>query len=220
VAAIRGDVDVRRDVLDALRNDVRIDAANVTVDVVGGVVYLRGTVPSYYQKQTATEDANRIKGVVDVVNELRVAPVTPRTDQEITNDVRAALIRDIRVDETRINVNTINGVVYLSGTVNSYGDKFYADNDAWTVPGVIDVVNNIVVQPVLARTDQDIADDVRRALIRDARVDASRISVDVQNGVVYLRGSVPTVEQKWQASDDAWWTTGVRDVVNELAVIP
>ncbi len=221
MVAVRSDLDVRQDVLDELQHDIRIDATHVTVDVVGGVVYLRGTVPSYYQKRIATEDANRIKGTIDVVNELRVAPVSPRSDADISADVRAALARDVRiVDFARINVNTVNGVVYLSGTVNSYTDKYYAGNDAWTVAGVVDVVNDIVVQPSPVRTDLEIAEDVRRALFRDVRVDASKIGVDVHNGVVYLRGTVPTSSQKWQAEDDAWWVTGVRSVVNELAVVP
>jgi len=167
------------------------------------------------------EDANRIKGVVDVIDELRVTPVTPRADEEITREVRAALARDVRIaDFTKISVNTINGVMYLSGTVSSYTDKYYAGSDAWKVPGVVNVVNDIVVQPVPTRSDLEIAEDVRRALFRDIRVDASKIAVDVRNGVVYLHGSVPTYSQKRQAEDDAWWVTGVRSVVNELAVIP
>ena len=146
------------------------------------------------------EDANRIKGVVDVIDELRVTPVTPRADEEITREVRAALARDVRIaDFTKISVNTINGVMYLSGTVSSYTDKYYAGSNAWKVPGVVNVVNDIVVQPVPTRSDLEIAEDVRRALFRDIRVDASKIAVDVRNGVVYLHGSVPTYSQKRQA---------------------
>ena len=220
MAAVRGDLDVRQDVSDALRNDVRIDATHVDVDVVDRVVYLRGSVPSYYEKRTATEIANRIKGVINVVNELQVRPVTQRTDQEITTDVRAALARDVRIDPTRINVNTVHGVVYLTGTVNTYAQKSCADSDGWTVPGVISVVNDVVVQPIPMRRDEEVAADVRAALAGDPRVDSTNVTASAQNGVVYLRGTVPSSEQKWRAGDDAWWTAGVRDVVNELTVVP
>lgn len=216
----RSDLDIKQDVLDALKSDIRIDASRIDVDVVGGVVYLRGSVPSYYEKRTATTIANRIKGVVDVVNELRVTPVAPRSDSEIAADVRAALRRDVWVDENKITVSVVNGVVYLSGTVDSYTEKSYAESDAWSVTGVVDVVNNIVIRPVPTRTDREIADDVRSDLIRNIRIDPSRITVEVTNGVVYLRGSVTTAEQKWLAEDVAWWTAGVRDVVNELRVVP
>jgi len=220
VAVVRSDLDIQQDVVDALTTDIRIDSTNVSVDVVGGVVYLRGTVPSFHEKRIATEIANRIKGVVDVVNELRVAPITLRTDQEITDDVRAALTRDVWVDERKIDVSTVGGVVYLSGNVDSYTEKSYAESDAWSVQGVVDVVNNIVITPVPARTDAQIAQDVRAELVRNIRIDPSKVTVEVVNGVVYLRGSVTTTEQRWLASDVAWWTPGVRDVVNELKVVP
>ena len=218
--ALRSDQDTRQDVVDALTCDIRVDASNLDVEVVNGVVYLRGTVPSYFEKRTATEIVNRIKGVVDVVNELRVVPVTPRTDQEITDDVRAALVRDVWVDERKITVNTINGVVYLAGTVDSYTEKSYAEGDAWSVPGVIDVINNIVIAPSPTRTDDEIAQEVRNDLARNIRIDPSRMSVNVVNGTVTLRGTVSTVEQKWLAEEVAWWTAGVRDVLNELQVVP
>jgi len=220
MAVARTDLDVKRDVTDALTSDIRVDAQNVDVDVVGGVVYLRGSVPSYYEKRVATEIANRIKGVVDVINELRVAPVTPRTDLDIAADVRAALTRDVWVDESKISVDVTNGVVYLAGTVDSYTEKSYAESDAWSVPGVIDVVNNIVIRPTPARSDEEIAAEVRADLARNIRIDPSKMTVEVRNGVVYLRGVVRTIEQKWLADEVAWWTAGVRDVVNELQVVP
>jgi len=220
VAVTRSDLDVERDVIDALTSDVRIDATRLSVDVVGGIVYLRGQVPSLYEKRTASEIVNRIKGVVDVVNELRVAPVARRSDADIAADVRAALTRDVWVDERKIDVSTVNGVVYLSGTVQSYTEKSYAESDAWSVSGVIDVVNNITISPVPARSDEELAAEVRSGLVRNIRIDPSKITVEVVNGVVYLRGVVATGEQKWLAEDVAWWTAGVRDVVNELNVVP
>jgi osmotically-inducible protein OsmY len=216
----RSSTDIQHDVIDALTADIRVDASNIDVDVVGGVVYLRGTVPTYYEKRVATEIVNRIKGVVDVVNELRVAPVTPRSDAAIAADVRAALERDAWVDADKITVTVTNGVVYLSGTVDSYTEKSYAESDAWSVEGVVDVVNNITIVPRPTRADAEIATDVRADLVRNIRIDPSRISVEVVNGVVYLRGSVSTIGQKWLASDVAWWTPGVKDVVNELQVVP
>jgi len=216
----RSSTDIQHDVIDALTADIRVDASNIDVDVVGGVVYLRGTVPTYYEKRVATEIVNRIKGVVDVVNELRVAPVTPRSDAAIAADVRAALERDAWVDADKITVTVTNGVVYLSGTVDSYTEKSYAESDAWSVEGVVDVVNNITIVPRPTRSDAEIATDVRADLVRNIRIDPSRISVEVVNGVVYLQGSVATIGQKWLASDVAWWTPGVKDVVNELQVVP
>lgn len=213
------DEKIRQDVLDELRHDVRIDSTNVTVDVKNGVVHLYGTVPTYFQKVTAGQDAERIKGVRQVVNDLVVTLVTPWTDQEIANAVRANLARDVRISHPEeIQVTVVNGVVTLSGKVGSYAEKFDAADDAWTAPGVVDVVNNITVVPPHVRSDAEIAADVRNALQTDPAIDATNVHVTVINGTVYLRGSVPTYYQVQQASNDAWGVPGVVNVINELTV--
>ena len=218
MAVTRSDLEIQREALDSLRSDVRLDVTHLSVDVGGGIVYLRGSVPTVWQRRIARDVANRLKGVVDVVNELRVIPPARRPDDEVAADVRAALVRDSWVDERKVAVQVANGVVYLSGVVDSYVEKSYVASDAWSVPGVVDVVDNVVIAPQAVRSDAEIADDVRAALGRNVRVDPSRIEVAVTNAVVYLRGTVDTAEKKWLGEDVAWWTIGVRDVVNELTV--
>lgn len=218
MATLRSDAEVRQDVTDALICDIRIDATKITIGVVHNVVTLSGIVSSYYEKRTAGDLVRRIKGVRDVVNELRVMPAQPRSDVQITADVQAALARDVWVDERNIDLRVKDGVVYLSGIVDVYTAKSYAEGDAWSVPGVIDVVDNIVVAPRTTRTDTEIANEVRTDITHNVRLDPLQITVDVHSGVVFLRGSVSTLEQKWLADEVAWWTVGVRDVVNELQV--
>jgi osmotically-inducible protein OsmY len=218
MAVSRTDLEVRCDVSDALASDIRVDAQHLDVQVAAGIVHLRGSVPSYYEKRIATEITNRIKGVADVVNELRVSPLAPRADQEILADVRAALRRDVWVDEGKIDVNVTVGAVRLGGTVESYTEKSYAETDAWSVPGVTEVLNEVNIRPAEIRRDDEVAAQVRGDLQRNIRIDPAQIQVDVSGGVVTLRGTVLTVEQKWLADEVAWWTAGVRDVVNDLRV--
>jgi len=213
------DQEIRQNVWDEISHDVRIDSSDITVTVTNGVVYLSGTVPTYSQKITAAEDARRIKGVVDVVNNLTVRLPRVWTDAEIRDTIRRNLDRDVRISNPAdISVVVSGGVVTLSGTVPSYSQKSAASDDAWAAPGVVDVINNITVAPPVRRTDAEIEADVRRVLDRDPDINAARITVSVVNGVVYLRGSVPTYYQIDQASDDAWSVPGVVDVVNELTV--
>lgn len=213
------DMQVRQDVLDELRHDVRIDSTNITVDVNNGVVHLYGTVPTYFQKITAGSDVQRIKGVRSVTNDLVVTLVAPWTDAEIANTVRANLARDVRLPNPgEINVSVVNGVVTLAGTVGTYAQKSDAADDAWTAPGVVDVVNNVTVVPPFTRTDAAITADVRGALDSDPSIAATNINVSVVNGTVYLRGTVPTYYQVQQAGNDAWGVAGVLNVVNELGV--
>lgn len=213
------DEEIRRNVWDEISHDVRIDSSNITVTVTDGVVYLEGTVPTYTQKIIAAEDARRIKGVVDVVNNLQVVPPRIWTDEEIRDIIRRNLDRDVRIsDPSKIHVTVSAGVVTLTGTVPSYSQKVAAAEDAWAAPGVIDVINDIVVSPARVRTDAEIEADVRRVLDTDPDINAARIQVSVVNGVVYLRGAVPTYYQIEEAEEDAWSVPGVVNVVNELTV--
>jgi len=219
MATMYSDAQVRQDVLDEVRHDVRIDSTNITADVNNGVVHLYGTVPTYFQKITAESDAQRIKGVRGVSNDLVVTLVAPWTDPEIANTVRANLARDVRIaNPSQITVSVVNGVVTLGGTVGTYAQKSDAADDAWTAPGVVDVVNNITVVPPITRSDADVAADVRNALSSDPAIDSTNVNVSVVNGTVYLRGTVPTYYQVQQAGNDAWGMSGVLNVVNELGV--
>ncbi len=212
------DQEILSDVQDALTWDVRVNAASIDVDVVGGVVTLSGTVDTYTQKLDASQIASRIKGVADVINNLVVRPTIIRSDQEIQDDIYAALRRDVLVDEINIMARVANGIVVLSGSVPTMAEKNAAESDAWLTPGVTDVINNIVVTPAVERMDQDIQEDVVASLARDTRIDMRNINIGVTDAIVYLRGTVSDYTQKWIASDIAWWTPGVRDVINELIV--
>jgi len=213
------DQEIRQNVWDEISHDVRLDSGNVNVTVTDGIVYLDGTVPTYSQKITAAQDARRIKGVIDVVNNLAVSLSRVWTDEEIRNTIRRNLDRDVRITRPG-NIDDIvaDGVVTLTGTVPSYDQKTAASDDAWTAPGVVDVINDVVVVPPSPRTDAEIEADVRRALDMDPDINAARITPTVVNGVVHLRGTVPTFYQIDEAVNDAWNVPGVVNMVNELTV--
>ena len=139
----RSDVETRQDVKDALHGDVRVDSRTITVGVRDGVVHLHGAVPSSQQKAWARQIVLRIKGVREVHNELAVELPAQRSDVDITADVAAALAADSLVDEDKIEVTTVDGVVYLRGVVESYVARRVADEDARGIPGVLDVINEL-----------------------------------------------------------------------------
>jgi hypothetical protein len=68
----------------------------------------------------------------------------------------------------------------------------------------------------LRREDADVRRDVQDALFYDTWVDAQRISVEVHDGRVTLRGELATEQEARYACDDAWSVAGVREVVSEL----
>lgn len=73
----RSDRRVLEDVCDELTDDDRLDASDIEVSVEDGVVVLRGTVTDRVAKRRAEDIADRVRGVEDVVNELRLARARP-----------------------------------------------------------------------------------------------------------------------------------------------
>ncbi|HEU0291183.1 MAG TPA: BON domain-containing protein [Anaerolineales bacterium] len=71
---------------------------------------------------------------------------------------------------------------------------------------------------VRIKTDENIAKDVVDSLYWDSRVDASKVSVTVDDGIVTLSGTVPSYAEKVASSEDARLITGVRDIDNQLKV--
>ena len=70
-----------------------------------------------------------------------------KSDEDIKRSVEDSLFWDTWVDSSKVKVEVENGVVTLTGTVRSIVEKRAAGDDAWDVPGVIDVVNEICIQP-------------------------------------------------------------------------
>lgn len=68
------------------------------------------------------------------------------------------------------------------------------------------------------RTDEMIKTDVVRQMNWDNRIDASNVSVIVDDGHVTLTGKVPTYTAKRAAVDDTWLVTGVKSVADELTI--
>jgi osmotically-inducible protein OsmY len=69
----RSDDRVREEVCDCMTDDPMLDASEITVQVSDGVVMLNGSVTSREQKRRAEDVAERISGVKDVANQLRVS---------------------------------------------------------------------------------------------------------------------------------------------------
>lgn len=201
--------------------DGRVQASDVGVTVDNGKATLSGTVPSYRAKTAAVEDARMVLGVKAVDNQLRVQHPPERTvprDSEILEQVISALAWDADVDSTKIDVDVAGGMVTLKGTVNAYWKKYQAEDDAYSVDGVLNVINELGVVPNEDLADEAIATDIEGALERNAYVDPNQVTVEVNNGTVTLSGVVPDWSAWRAAYNAAAYTTGVVDVIDRLAI--
>ncbi len=144
------------------------------------------------------------------------------TDEQIHREVLEELRWDARVQPNEIGVAVKDGIVTLTGWVDSYAKKWAAEEAAHRVRGVKAVVNDIEVKlPGSAeRTDDEIAAAVVRALEMDALIPIENLEVTVSNGWVTLRGEVEWQYQKIDAERVVRRLTGVRGVTNLITVRP
>jgi osmotically-inducible protein OsmY len=145
-----------------------------------------------------------------------------RIDEQIQRDVLEELRWDARVKPNEIGVVVKDGVVTLTGWVDSYMKKWGAEEAAHRVRGVKAVANQIEVRLPGAsqRTDGDLAAAVVRALEADASLWPEKLDVTVANGWVTLDGEVEWQFRKEDAERVARRITGVKGVTNLIKVKP
>src|SRR6266478_7953666 len=148
--------------------------------------------------------------------------ISIRTDEAIQTDVLEELKWDAHVRPNEIGVAVKDGIVTLTGWVDSYLKKMAAEEAAHRVPGVKAVVNEIEVRlPGSAeRTDHDLAKAVLNALRWDAAIPTSKVDVTVSQGWVTLKGEVEYAFQKRDAERAVERLSGVRGVSNLITVKP
>lgn len=152
---------------------------------------------------------------------MTTATIT-KTDEQIRKDVIAELKWDARLQPNEIGVIVKDGVVTLTGWVDSYLKKWSAEETALRVEGVKAVANDIEVRlPRSAeRPDPDLAEAAVRMLEWDAQVPADKIQLSVSHGWVTLRGQVEWQYQKEAAERAVRRLVGVRGVTNLITVKP
>jgi len=155
------------------------------------------------------------------VIEMSSASVAVRTDAKLQEEVIEELKWDSRVDATAVGVTVKEGVVMLTGNVESYATKMAARDAAHRVPGVLDVADNIQVKipGKLAKTDVELAHAVRRALEWDVMVPDKRIESTVANGWITLSGTVDLLREREDAERAVKRLAGVCGVINNIVVI-
>jgi len=120
----------------------------VNVDTRGGVVTLFGSVPTQDMKARATAQARKIEGVKGVENELQIIPAAmakqvDAKDDQVLDAVKKQLGARDSLEDADIDVAVKNGVVRLTGTVASQGDRLTALTVARSTPGVGSVIDGL-----------------------------------------------------------------------------
>ena len=141
-------------------------------------------------------------------------------DHQLRESVMTQLDWEPEALATDIGVNVSEGVVTLTGFVNTYPEKLAAEKAVKRARGVRGIANDLVVRPFSQPTDTDIVKTVLHTLESDVRVPADQIIITVKDGFVTLEGEVERGRQKEAAVAAIQHLLGVRGILNEIKVKP
>lgn len=144
------------------------------------------------------------------------------TDLELKKEVETELNWEPSVNAAEIGVSVKDGIVTLSGNIQSYTEKWSAERAAARVSGVKAVVNELEVRLPSSseRTDEDIARAAVNALNWSVSVPKDRVKVKVSKGWITLEGTVDWQYQKAAAEKAVRNLFGVKGVSNLVEVKP
>ena len=143
-----------------------------------------------------------------------------QTDDRIESSAKQSYVFKTYLKADDIKIQSINGVVTLTGTVSEESHKSLAEETVAGLPSVKSVDNKLTVKetPPTANSDAWVMTKVKTALLFHSSVSASATKVDVKDGIVTLQGEADSQAQKDLTSEYAKDVEGVKDVKNEMTV--
>jgi len=216
---LRLDEQIKKDVIDQLYWDSRVDASNINVKVDQGRVTLTGTVPTYFANSSAINSVWAVEGIKDLNNKLEIkypqSSIKP-TDDEVKIKVKNRILDSPDIDIKDIEINVDVGWVKLEGSVDAYWKTIYAEDIISKLNGVRGIENKLTVVPSENYLDKNIANKVSDALERNMYVNENKVNVKVEEGVVTLSGNLKSQRAIQEAFESAYHTIGVRDVDDQF----
>ena len=214
----RADSEIQHDVMEELKWEPRVSPSEIGVIVKQGVVTLTGWVDSYFKRWSAEDAALRVRGVKAVANEIevRLSSDDERTDIDIAADATRALEVDASIPAGKVQATVSKGWITLKGTVDWQFQREDAERVVRRIRGVKGVTNLITLANRPAPSE--IKRKIEEALVRSAKTDASKITVEVDGSKVILKGTVRSWAEKEEAEREAWAAPGVTSVDNRIQI--
>jgi osmotically-inducible protein OsmY len=137
------DADVAARCMAGLDSDPSVPHGAVTLGVVDGWVTLGGQVRYYFQRRAANDDVGRVSGVKGVTEDIEISGDPIPSD--VADRTNKALARKAILSDSVIQVTNDGSTIYLDGTTDSWSAMQTAEETAWNAPGVVEVVDRIVL---------------------------------------------------------------------------
>lgn len=198
--------------------DPAIDASRVGVTVKDGIVTLSGHVPNYVQRIAAERAVKRVKGFRGLAQDLEVRPPNGMgaPDDEVAASALRTLDWNVSVPKDAVQVRVDDGHIILAGEVDYDYQRKAAEECLLGLRGVVRLTNHVTVRP--RGLAPDLKHRIEEALDQQARLDAGKIVVLVQDGRVRLEGSVRAAYQRDIAKAAVLAAPGVTAVDDHIKI--
>lgn len=212
------DARIREQLQSRLSGLVSIHAERLEVTVTDGVVRIAGSVASVGEKMSVGRIAGSVAGASSVTNDLTVRALD-RPEAVVRQEVTGLLKNRPKFRDADIRVSVSGSEVTLSGKVKHASDKAEAEDIAGAAMGVSRVVNSLEVDNAVPITDEMIRSNVGSALRNPVTFGVVRdLEIEVEDGMVTLRGTVVRDSDRQQAERLALGVDGVVSVENLIDV--
>lgn len=143
-----------------------------------------------------------------------------KTNEILQKDVQDAIKWEPLLNAAQIGVTAKDGVITLTGTVDSYAKKLEAEEAAKNVAGVKAVAEEITIEfnGGAKHTDTQVATEIVNAFKWNWAIPEDKVHVTVENGWVTLSGEVEWNSQKDAARKTVKHLAGVKGVTNNLTI--
>ncbi len=216
---MKSDEDLQKDVIDAIKWEPMLHAAEIGVTVKGGIVTLTGTVDSYFKKLEAENATKNVLGVKAIVEKIEIhfnSEWATKTDNDVATEVINAFKWNWQVPNDKVKVKVEKGWVTLEGELSWNYQRVAAYDAVKNLSGVKGVYNNLIIK---SETPDSIEKHlIERAISRNGIISGRGIQVSVSDTHVTLSGTVHSLYEKEEAGRVAWNAPGVWILHNDLVV--
>jgi osmotically-inducible protein OsmY len=143
-----------------------------------------------------------------------------KTNEQLQKDVQDAIKWEPLLNAAEIGVIAKDGVVTLTGVVDSYLKKAEAETAAKSVAGVRAVAETIDINfgGTRKKNDTEIANDIVSALRGNSAIPYEKVKVEVENGYVTLEGNVEWHFQRDAAKKTVVNIAGIVSIRNNITI--
>ena len=205
-----------------------LQADDIEIQSMDGVVTLTGTVSEESHKSLAQETVGSLPGVKSVDNRLEIKGERPaeNSDAWLMMKVKTILFLHRSLSDSKTEVNVNDGIVTLQGEATSQAQKELTTEYAKDVEGVKEVNNEMTVTKTSkkARTvgekidDASITAQVKMALLYHRSTSALNTKVETKRGMVTLYGKASNAAEMNLATKLANDVNGVKSVKNRMTI--